>query len=334
MTPRAVRRHRFVQVGLVLACLGAGACRRSSPSMLHPAGSEARRVAGLWWLMFGLAAGVYAIVGGFIVFAVVRGRRTEGGKPSRISDSAFVWWGGIIVPVIILMVLAVETVSATAALRKPDSRALKVEVVGKRWWWQVTYPGQGITTANEIHIPAGQPVEIGLDSDNVIHSFWVPQLAGKVDMIPGQHNVLRFTAGTPGTYKGACAEFCGLEHGLMRFVVIVDPPDGFGRWVARNQLTPAVDTEQASEGQIVFNRETCAGCHTIKGTQAQGKVGPDLTDFGSRTMIGAATVPNDPQHLQQWITDAQSIKRGVLMPPVPLSSRDAQAVVAYLESLR
>ncbi len=323
-----------MQVGLVIACLGAGACRRSSPSMLHPHGSEAHRIAGLWWLMFGLAAAVYAVVGGFIVFAILRGRRSEAGKPSRISDSNFIWWGGIIVPVVILMVLAVETVGATEALRKPDTGALKVEVVGKRWWWQVSYPDQGINTANEIHVPAGQPIEIGLDSDNVIHSFWVPQLAGKVDMIPGQHNVLRFTATTPGTYKGACAEYCGLEHGLMRFLVVVDPPDVFGRWVTRNQLTPAVDNEKAAEGQIVFNREPCAGCHTITGTQAQGKVGPDLSDFGSRTTIGAATVTNDPQHLEQWITDAQSIKRGVLMPPIPLSSRDAQAVVAYLESLR
>src|SRR2546421_3687057 len=189
--------------------------------------------------MFGLAAGVYVIVGGFIVVALLRGRRTTDGKPSRIRDSTFIWWGGIIVPVVILAVLAVETVNATGDLRQPEASPVRIEVVGKRWWWDIRYPDDGVVTANEVHIPTGRPIEIGVDSDNVIHSFWVPQLGGKLDMIPGQHNVLRLKANTPGTYHGQCAEYCGLEHGRMDFFVIADRPDVYARWVARYRQAPS-----------------------------------------------------------------------------------------------
>ncbi|MDQ1396737.1 MAG: cytochrome c oxidase subunit [Acidimicrobiaceae bacterium] len=328
-------RRAFWVVAAPLTAATAVACSKRSPSIVDPHGPEARRIADIWWLMFVLAAGVYVIVAGFIIFAVVRGRRSESGKPSRVSDNTFIWWGGIIVPVAILAVLAVETVSAVSAVRKPESSPLRVEVVGKRWWWDVRYPDDGVVTANEIHVPTGRQIEIGLDSDNVIHSFWVPQLAGKLDLIPGQHNILRLTADTPGTYRGQCAEYCGLEHGRMVFLVIADPPDVFARWVTRNQRTPSPpEDEAAARGQLVFTREACAGCHTVKGTQATGTYGPDLTTFGSRTSIGSVTVPNTPGNLAGWIADSQSIKPGNLMPPIALSSNDLNDIVAYLESLK
>ena len=305
--------------------------------MLHTHGSEASRIAGIWWLMFGLGAAVYAIVAVFIVWAILRrrGRVGPGGRDGRVSDDTWIVWGGVIVPVLILGVLAVVTVQATSELRKPEAGALRVEVVGKRWWWQVSYVGTDLTTANEIHLPAGRPVEIGLDSDNVIHSFWVPELAGKVDQIPGQHNVLRFTPRTPGTYIGECAEFCGVEHARMGFVVIVQTVTDFDRWLSRHELTPSPpDSEAAAAGEVAFSRQACAGCHTIRGTPAQGTVGPDLTDFGGRTTIGARTVENTPANLAQWIVDAQQTKPGALMPPMPLSSRDLDNIVTYLESLK
>ncbi len=320
-------------ITVATSVLAAG-CSGGSPSILHAHGSEASRIAGIWWLMFGLGAAVYAIVAFFVVWAIVRGRRGEP-RAGRISDNHWIVWGGVVVPVVILGVLAVVTVQATAQLRRPESGALRVEVVGKRWWWQVSYPGTAYTTANEIHLPAGRPVEIGLDSDNVVHSFWVPQLAGKVDMIPGQHNVLRFTPRTPGTYIGECAEFCGVEHARMGFVVVVQTATDFDRWLTRQQLTPsAPDSESAGEGEVAFMRESCAGCHTIRGTPAQGTVGPDLTDLGARTTLGARTIENTPSNLAKWIVDAQAFKPGALMPRIALSSRDVNNIVAYLDGLR
>jgi cytochrome c oxidase subunit II len=328
-----IRRGRVAVVVLVVAVVAAG-CGGKSPSMLKTHGSEASRIAGIWWLMFGLGAAVYAVVAFFIVWAIVRGRR-GGDREGRVADNMWIVWGGVVVPVVILGVLAVVTVQATAELRRPEAGALQVEVVGKRWWWQVDYPGTSVTTANEIRLPAGRPVEIGLDSDNVIHSFWVPQLAGKVDMIPGQHNVLRFTPRTPGTYIGECAEFCGIEHARMDFVVIVQTTTDFERWMARRAIAPsAPDGEAASEGEVALVSQACAGCHTVRGTPAQGTVGPDLTDFGERTTIGARTVPNTPENLAKWIVDAQEMKPGALMPPMPLSNRDVANIVTYLEGLK
>jgi cytochrome c oxidase subunit II len=329
------RRATRSAMAVVLAAIAIGAtgCGGKSPSILHAHGSEASRIAGIWWLMFGLGAGVYAVVAVFIVWAIVRGRSGESGE-GRITDNTWIVWGGVIVPVVILGVLAVVTVQSTSQLRKPESGALKVDVVGKRWWWAVSYPGTPVSSANEIHLPAGRPVEIGLDSDNVVHSFWVPELAGKVDTIPGQHNVLRFTPRTPGTYIGECAEFCGLEHARMGFVVVVQTVTDFDRWMTRERLTPsAPDGEAATEGEVAFMRESCSGCHTIRGTPAQGTVGPDLTDFGARSTIGARTLENTPPNLAKWIVDAPSIKPGALMPRLSLSSRDVSNIVTYLEGL-
>jgi cytochrome c oxidase subunit 2 len=322
-------------VALLVVLLLVAGCGGSSPSALKAHGSEGQRLEGIWWLMFALAAGVYVIVAGFIIAGILRGRRTETGKDSRIRDSVFIWWGGIIIPVVILAILAVATVDATAQLRKPARNPLLIVVVGKRWWWDVSYPTMGIRTANEIHVPVGQPLEIKLPSDNVNHAFWVPQLAGKEDNIPGQDNVIRFTVNKPGRYRGECAQFCGVEHARMDFEMIAEPSDVFGRWAARNQLTPSPpDGPAAALGQVVFVRESCAGCHTIKGTPATGTVGPDLTNFGSRGGIGAFTVPNNPGNLAGWIANSQTIKPGNLMPPIVLSPADLQNLVAYLESLK
>ncbi len=237
---------------------------------------------------------------------------------------------------VILALLAFVTISTTKAVRAVVPGELRIQVVGKRWWWDVRYPHAGVTTANEIHIPVGEPVDIALSSDNVIHSFWVPQLAGKVDTIPGQVNHLRLKATTAGTYRGECAEFCGIQHANMNFDVVAQPAAEFERWLARagggGGTSPSSD--EAAQGELVFMREACAGCHTIRGTQAAGTIGPDLTTFGGRASIGALTMPNTPENLARWITDSQSIKPGNLMPPIALSPRDLQAVVAYLEGLK
>jgi cytochrome c oxidase subunit II len=307
--------------------------------MLDPKGPEARNVADIWWLMFALAALVYVVVAGLIVIAIRRGRRPREEEPTpqrEPKDDTFIWFGGIVAPVVILAVLAVVTVRTTQDLRAQEDGELRIEVTAKRWWWDVKYPDSGVATASEIHIPVGRPVDIELLSDNVVHSFWVPQLAGKVDTIPGQRNHLRLKASEAGTFRGECAEYCGVQHTYMSYLVIAEQPQDFERWLARRAggagLSPTSDA--ASRGQVVFNRESCAGCHTIRGTQATGTVGPDLSDFGSRQSIGSLTVPNNEANLSRWITDPQGIKPGNLMPPTALSADDIAAITAYLEGLK
>jgi cytochrome c oxidase subunit 2 len=328
-------RRAPLALAVVLLTTFVACSTKRSPSIVDPKGSEAHTIAGVWWLMFGLATAVYVIVGGFIIVAAVRGRGTKEGRPSRVRDNTFVWVGGIIVPAVILVVLGAATVHASNSLRKPETNPLRIEVVGKRWWWAVSYPDQKFDTANEVHIPVGRPIEIGLDSDNVIHSFWVPQLGGKVDLIPGQHNVWRFKATKEGTFRGECAEYCGLEHAKMNFLVVAQSAASFDTWALRHQQPQSEPASQlAANGQVVFMRAPCAGCHTIRGTTAHGTIGPDLTDIGSRLTLGANTVPNTEGYLSGWIVNSQTIKPGNLMPPIPLSSNDLQALVAYLRSLK
>jgi cytochrome c oxidase subunit 2 len=189
-------------------------------------------------------------------------------------------------------------------------------------------------TANEIHVPAGRPVRLRLSSADVIHSFWVPQLMPKTDLIPGQVNETWLTANRPGIYRGQCAEYCGLQHALMAFLVVADGPAAFDRWVAL-QRAPAAEPAGtlATRGRQVLERTSCATCHTVRGTSARGTAGPDLTHLASRQQLGAGAVPNTPGHLGGWIANSQTIKPGNLMPPQPLTSEELQALIAYLETL-
>ena len=340
MTEGSGRRWRVAAVALAVVVLPA-ACSGNAPSALRPKGPNAEKIAGVWWLMFGLATAVYVVVAGLIIAAAMRGRRAgagegEGeGRPSRITDNGFIWIGGVIAPVVILGGLAVVTVSTTNDLRKVEPGALRIEVTGYQWWWEVRYPDDGVVTANEIHIPAGRPVEIGLRTGDVIHSFWVPELAGKVDQIPGQRNVIRLQADEPGTFRGFCAEFCGLQHAKMQFLVIADTPADFTRWITRRQRPAGPPpSERAALGQVVFNRNTCGACHTVRGTDARGTRGPDLSDLADRTTLGAVSLENSRAHLAEWIENPQEAKPGNLMPPSYLPPDELEALLDYLESLR
>ncbi len=321
---------------VAVAVVAAGCANSRTPSALDRAGSESNRVAGIWWLAFGAGAAVYLVVAGMIVFVALRRGGGDVDDRQVMRERIFVAVGGVLIPFFILLFFAFVTVNATAHLRRAaPANAVKLDVVGERWWWRVSYPGLGISTANEIHIPVGQPVHITLTSDNVIHSFWVPQLAGKEDLIPGQTNELAFTANKAGRYRGECAEYCGVEHGRMDFYVIAQPASDFVRWVSLRQQASTIPTsDETAAGERVFMREACAGCHTIRDTPADGTLGPDLTDVGARTTIAAAQLENTPQNMALWISDPQRVKPGNLMPPVPLSKADLDAVVAYLESLR
>lgn len=314
-------------------------CGGRPPSTLDGRSPEARRLAGAWWQMFGLAIGVYLVVGGFIVVAVVRRRRARaeraGAEDAR--DRRAIAVGGVLLPTVVLAVVAGITVDATRdVLGDPGGMPLSVQVIGHSWWWEVRYPDGGIVTANELRVPVGRPVVVTLQSVDVIHSFWVPELAGKVDMIPGVTTTVRFTAEAPGEYVGQCAEFCGLQHANMRFLVVAETPGAFERWRARRSGPARTEPtgELEARGRAVFVASSCAGCHTVRGTGANGTFGPDLTDFGSRRSFGALLQRTTPSGLRTWVTDAPSLKPGALMPPIELSDAEADAVVAYLLSLR
>jgi cytochrome c oxidase subunit II len=245
-------------------------------------------------------------------------------------------WGGVIIPVIILAGLLGLTIYSHISLAAPgEPTALTIEVIGHRWCGEVRYPNEGIVSANEIHIPVGRPVEIHLTSRDVIHSFWVPQLAGKLDMNPGETNSMWLQADEPGIYRGICAEFCGLQHANMQFMVIASPEASFQEFVER-ESQPALEPEDdlALTGQQVFMGSSCVYCHTIQGTNATGELGPDLTHIASRLTIGAGILENNRGNLAGWIVDPHTFKPGNLMPPTNMTGAELQALLAYLDTLR
>ena len=332
---------------VAFAVIGLGAlwgCSSDSPSVLDPHSPQARRISHLFWLMLGLAAGVYVLVMAFVLFALRHSTRSRPSGPppgppeetpaTRQRGNWFILLGGLAMPIVVLSVVAVSTVGTTRAL-ETRSGVVHITVDAQQWWWRLTYPDAHVVTANEIHVPVGQPVELTLLSDNVIHSVWVPQLNGKTDVIPGQPNHMNFTAEKPGRYRGQCAEFCGIGHARMAFVVIAQPQADYRRWLQDNAATPAPPTEAvASQGQQVFVNGSCAGCHTVAGTKATGTFGPDLTHFGSRTSIAALTLPNDPGNLARWLDHTQDVKPGALMPDIDLTPDQIKQLVAYLEGLK
>jgi cytochrome c oxidase subunit II len=245
-----------------------------------------------------------------------------------------------VITVIVLFVMLGRSVLTGYALDQlPTEDALEIEVTGHQWWWQVHYrdadPSQGITTANEIHIPVGRPVVLALASSDVVHSFWVPSLHGKRDLVPGHVNTLTLRADRPGVYRGQCAEFCGQAHALMALWVVAEPAAAFEAWRAAQRKTPpAPETPETKRGQQVFLGGPCVLCHTVAGTSAQSNAGPDLTHFASRKSLAAASLPNTRGHLAGWLLNAQSLKPGSTMPNIGLSADDLHALIAYLETLR
>jgi cytochrome c oxidase subunit II len=323
--------------GRLLACVGAGlllaACSPHSPSALDPQGPAAARVARLWWLLFWISAAVFTLVCLLVTAALARRRGTRDELVRRGGGEALIVLGGVVLPAVVLTAVYVVGLRDMRALTVPAHTDLTVEVTGHDWWWEVRYPGQGIVTANEIHVPVGRPVRLVLTSGDVIHSFWVPQLTVKTDLVPGHTNTTWLQASRPGVYRGQCAEYCGLQHAKMAILVVADPPDGFARWLANERRPAAAADPAAARGRLVLEQNSCAACHTVRGTSARGTLGPDLTHFGSRHTIGAGTLPNTRGNLGGWIVNSQTAKPGNRMPPQPLTAEDLQALLAYLERL-
>ena len=314
---------------------------------LHPAGPQAAHIYDLWTLMLIMCTAVFvAIVVAFLIALVRAPRATERtvadvgvirAEERRPTLAVSVALGLSALGLIVLIVASVLTDRALAALPLKDG--IVIQVTAHQWWWELVYddhePSRVFRTANEIHVPVGRPVVLKLKSDDVIHSFWVPNLHGKKDLVPGHEWTLTFRADKPGVYRGQCAEFCGHQHAKMVFFVVAEEPAAYEKWAeAQRQPAKEPSSDAQKRGQEVFLSSPCIMCHTIEGTLAQAKMAPDLTHLASRSTIAAGTLPNTRGNLGGWVLDPHSSKPGVAMPPTALSAADLQALLAYLESLQ
>ena len=324
--------RKFVRMTYGLAALSLCGCE-ATQSALKPAGPAAAKIAVLSWVMIIAFTLVFLLVCLLLAVALFHRSRNERAAPP-LGRTGFVVAGGIVLPVVVVIPLLIYSLETSHALQIPEE-SLTVRLTGHQWWWEVEYPDQNIVTANQIHIPVGQPVRLELTSADVIHSFWVPELNGKRDMIPGDLNEFWIQADRPGIYRGQCAEYCGLQHAHMALVVVALPPDEFLEWAAgRNEPESVPATEQQQNGLAVFLKAGCSRCHTIRGTPADGKIGPDLTHIGSRETLGAGTVPNIRGNLMGWIGDPGAVKPGVRMPATYLPPEELDMLATYLESLK
>jgi cytochrome c oxidase subunit 2 len=314
-----------------------GLCGCTDVLSLQPKGPAAQGIADLGWFAFFLALPFFLAVVILLLLAIRRHGRGE--VNPRNHGMKMIVWGGAILPAFAMLALMSHTIYTLVAVTEPAAFAeISIEVQGKMWWWKVGYSnGEAkFYSANEIHIPAGEPVALELSSDNVIHSFWVPELHGKRDLIPGIPGHFWIQADNPGTYHGQCAEFCGAQHAKMHFLVIAHEPAEFALWLER-ESRPArllVEGDEYFRGQQVFREAGCASCHTIRGTTAAGIIGPDLTHMADRRDLAAGTLPNVTGNLAAWIVDSQHFKPGNLMPPMPLQPVDLIDITDYLLSLR
>jgi cytochrome c oxidase subunit 2 len=331
-------------VSALTGLMWAGCSGEFAQSALHPAGPAAAEIAWLWWVMLLAFGGVFALVLALTIVAVV-GRPvpppvsaatgTAGGERSPpFGRTGFIVAGGVLLPIVILTPLYLLSLNTSAALQTSPG-VLTVRVIGRMWWWEIRYPDHGVVTANEIYIPAGQRVRLELASADVIHSFWVPRLQGKRDLIPGMNTEFWIEAFEPGVYRGQCAEYCGTQHANMSLLVIALPQREFDAWLAeRSAPRSPPATQDQRRGLAIFLSAGCSQCHTIGNTSATGNVGPDLTHVGSRRTLGAAMLPNTRGNLAGWITDPQAIKPGIKMPRSYLRADDLMVLVRYLESLQ
>lgn len=307
------------------------------PSVFTPATPRAGAITGLFGLLLGTGALIFLLIELLLFYATTQFRQRADGEPPRQTFGntrlELTWTGIPIAIVIVAFVLSIQTMTTTSAPPARADQALEIEVVGHQWWWEFRYPAAGISTANELHLPAGQSVRLRITSADVIHSFWVVQLHGKVDAIPGKSNDLWVEVPQAGRYLGTCGEFCGVEHAWMRILAIVEPPDVFEAWLA-GQQQPAQSAAPVDAGRQVFASKTCVNCHQIRGSTANALVGPDLTHIGSRAWLAGGVLTNTPENLARWLRNPQTVKPGNQMPATPLSEQEIAALTEYFGSLR
>jgi cytochrome c oxidase subunit 2 len=315
-------------------------------SIFAPVSTPAVKEADLAKMVLVLSAVVFVVVAGLVAYSVVRfraGQGEQGTEPPQVYGSAQVEAAWTVIPVIIVIVLVLATgrvIHEVQAAPEPPN-AVRVTVVGRQWWWEIRYPELGVVTANELHVPVSdsakrQPTYLTLESADVAHSFWVPRVAGKTDLIPNKTNRMWVEPHQPGTYLGQCAEYCGTQHAHMLLRIVAEPPEQFARWVEQQrQNAAAVPADSAAAaGRRVFLGTACISCHTVGGTVATGRYGPDLTHLMSRETIGAGVAPNTQERLRAWVQNPDTLKHGVLMPAMQLDDEQLDQLVEYLLTLR
>jgi cytochrome c oxidase subunit 2 len=342
-------------VSILLVMVGAAMPARAqtmagSQDALHPGGIQAEHILQLWHGTLALCVLVFIVVLGACLLALRRAPRASAASPADLTalDGTpgpserrllrAVGWSAVLASAGLVVLLAGDILAGRALAQLPVADALHIELTGHSWWWEAHYRDpvarNNFTTANELHLPVGRAAIITLRSDDVIHSLWVPNLHGKLDLIPGRTTEIRVRADRAGNYRGQCAEVCGQQHTMMALQVVADAPAVYAGWAARQQRPAApASGALAQRGRQVFLDNTCSSCHAIRGTQNRAGVGPDLTHLASRQTLAAGMLPNARGHLAGWIVDAPSIKPGVQMPAVKLAPADLQALLAYLETL-
>jgi cytochrome c oxidase subunit II len=323
--------------------MGDSNAKIAPPTIFSPVSTPANEIDRVAYFTIVVCAVIFVIVGSLIVYSIIRFRERpgdDGSEPAQVYGSNPIEFAWTTVPVLIVFVLILTTArtiyTVQAAPRPPDS--VLVRAIGHQWWWEFRYPELGVVTANELHVPLSDPAHptptfIDLESADVAHSFWVPRLAGKTDVIPNRKNEMWIDPHQPGTYLGQCAEYCGTEHALMLLRVVVEPRADFDRWIAAQKQQSAEDASVA-HGRQIFETTACVNCHVVQGTAAEGRFGPDLTHLMARETIGAGAAMNTPENLKVWIHNPSAIKPGALMPAMNLSEKDLNDLVAYLVTLR
>ncbi|MEX2588449.1 MAG: cytochrome c oxidase subunit II [Actinomycetota bacterium] len=339
---RALSKSKYLlrMVALSSALLLSGCISKDAPmNFLYPEGPQAIEADRLWDVTFLIAAVIFVIVEGALIFILVKYRESNNkSDPKQLHGHTRLELLWTAIPAVILTGIAFMTVPVVFDQAQEPDNALQVEIVGNQWWWAVNYDN-GVVTANELHIPVNRPVFLSLKSNDVIHSFWVPKLAGKTDVVPGRVNTMTVEATEPGEYLGQCAEYCGLSHANMRFTVVAHEQADFEQWVA-DQQQPAAEDPAVAEGRELFHNEQfaggqmCASCHAIGGTDAAGIVGPNLTHLASRERFASSMFELNEENLRAWLEDPPAQKPGSLMPDLELTEDQISALVEYLLSLK
>jgi cytochrome c oxidase subunit 2 len=319
---------------------------QSPTSIFDPAATPAHSVFGLSKLVLSITLAIFLTVGGLMLYAVIRFRQrptdTER-EPAQVYGSNQIELSWTVIPILIVVMMFLTTtriIWETEAAPKP-SAAVDVTVIGHQFWWEYRYPKLGVVTANELHVPVSDPTKptptyLALSSADTDHSFWIPRLAGKTDVIPNRRNTMWIDPQAPGLYLGQCAQYCGTQHAKMLLRVYAQSPEDFAAWIKQQQRPADQDLSEnpaAGEGQMVFMHSACINCHTVAGTVATGRFGPDLTHLASRDTIASGPVMNTPENLRKWIADPNSMKPGVLMPSMHLNDHDLDVITAYLTTL-
>jgi len=332
------KRVGFV-IGLLLCCFLVGCS--GTTSVFFPASPNARVTAQLFTFVFTIEAFVFIFTEGALIYTVVRfSRKKSAGLPKQVEGNLTLELTWTIIPAILLALIffvslgTLRTVTSAPPQSSLQAPPIQVKAIGHQWFWEFDYPDLNIVTANELVVPVGTLINVDVQSVDVIHSYWVPELGGKIDAIPGITNQTRFQADKTGTFTGQCAEFCGADHAQMRMTVVVVSPEDYATWVKGQQAPIPQLSGDAASGEQFFIEMPCIGCHTIANTKAQGKIGPDLTHFASRDIFAGGVLANTPDNLSKWLADPQAIKPGNQMPNLHLGTAGIEMLVTFLESLK